>query len=617
MCGIVGFIDETPKKEKKLIIKKMASLLKHRGPDGEGYFVDDDIAIGHRRLAILDIKGGKQPMVNKQKTLILSFNGEIYNYQELKKELQQAGYKFETTTDSEVILNGYDYWQEKICEKLRGMFAFVIYDRKKKILFGARDCFGMKPFYYSWTSQYFLFASEIKAFLNYPNFEKEVNKDALKMYLMMQFSAKEETFFKNVFKLPPGHFFYYQNNHFQLTKYFNYEFQRTTKYQEGTCRKLKKAIDDSINLHKTTSDVEVGSYLSGGVDSSYVVSVLKPKHTFSVGFKMDGFDETELAQDLSQKLAITNHSLKITPDDFFASLPKIMYYTDEPHANLSTIPLYFLSKMTKDYVKVVLSGEGADEMFGGYNEYCDPLLLQLYLKVPLTIRKKIRQVCQHLPHFKGRNTLIKYGLSFDERYFGHGTFMESEEANRLLAPDLRNDETPKDLFKDIYEKVKNEDELTKKMYFDYYYWLPQDILLKADKMSMANSVELRTPFLDKEVYNVVRTLPLKMLVRDKTTKYLFRKIAEDNLPKEWSSRRKCGFPVPFSKWLLEEKYYKMVKKTFSAPFVSDFFDKDYINELLDKHFQKQENNGREIYNVYCFLVWYQVYFQKEWNYDFV
>lgn len=609
MCGIVGFVDHKSKKEKEIIVKKMADKIVHRGPDGEGYYTDSMVALGHRRLSILDLEGGSQPLYNQNQSLVLIFNGEIYNYQELKEELEELGYHFETKTDSEVLLHGYAAWKESLCEKLRGMFSFVLYDKKEKKLFGARDHFGMKPFYYYWNDGVFLFASEIKSMLEHPDFQKEVNKDALKMYLIFQYSVKEETFFQHVYKLKPGHYFIYQNETLEIKPYFELSFAKQKKkdYEEMR-RELTKVLEDSIHYHQTTSDVEVGAYLSGGVDSSYVVSVAKPDKTFSVGFNYEGFDESSLAKELSDMLGISNDQKKISPEEFFDALPMVQYHTDEPHANLSTVPLYFLSDLTSKKVKVVLSGEGSDEMFGGYNEYNDPFLLRMYLHFPLFFRKGVRMICKHLPHFPGRNTLVKYGLPFNERYIGHGTFMEEEEANCILADSLKNGERIADILEPYYSKVKHEDELTKKMFIDFHFWLPQDILLKADKMSMAHSIELRTPLMDIDVFRYARLIPNEYLLKEKETKYLFRDIANHRIPKEWAKRRKCGFPVPFSKWIREEKFYRRIKESFEKEYASEFFDVEYIQGLLERHYHGVENNGRKIYNIYCFLVWYEQYF---------
>lgn len=611
MCGIVGFVDKRNTKEKKEIIKKMADRIAHRGPDAEGFYVNKNVALGHRRLSIIDLtKNGAQPIYNEDKSMAIVFNGEIYNYESIKEDLIKKGHKFKTKTDTEVILHGYEEYKEKLFIRLRGMFSFVIYDKEKDELIGARDHFGIKPFYYYKTSDSFFFGSEIKSFLEHPDFRKEVNKNALKMYLIFQYSVHEETFFKRVYKLKPGHYFKYKNGKITIKEYFKVDYQKSDKPYDVYKKELKDVLEDSIKYHQMTSDVEVGSYLSGGVDSSYVVSVAKPDKTFSVGFDMPGFDETMYAKELSDLLHIKNYQKKITSDEFFDILPTIMYHTDEPHANLSTVPLYFLSGLASEKVKVVLSGEGSDEMFAGYNEYYEPTILRMYTKIPLGVRKLVAKMVSPLPHFPGQNTLKLYGRPFYERYIGHGTFSSEKEANEMLASDLRNEETIADVIKPYYDKVATLDDVTKKMYIDMHFWLPQDILLKADKMTMANSIELRVPLLDSVLFGYAKQIPTKHLVKDKETKYLFRDIAHEKIPEEWSKRRKLGFPVPFSKWIREEKYYKKVKEMFNKPYVSEFFDKEHINNLLTEHYKNIKNNGRKIYNIYVFLIWYDVYFNK-------
>lgn len=614
MCGFVGFVDKNPENKKKKIIKKMGDLIAHRGPDGEGFFVDDFVALGHRRLSIIDLSGGAQPMYNEDKSIAIVFNGEIYNYEKIKKDLQEKGHIFESDCDTEILIHGYEEWGiSELLKKLVGMFAFVIYDQNKKLLCGARDHFGIKPFYYYKENENFFFGSEIKSFLGHPDFHKEVNKKALKMFLIFQYSVHEETFFKNVYKLKPGHYFIWQENQLEIKKYFEVTYEKENKERRIIQKELTKILETSIDYHKTTSEVEVGSYLSGGVDSSYVASVAKPDKTFSVGFDENGFDESMYAKELSDILKINNFRKHISADEFFDILPTIEYHTDEPDGNLSAVPLYYLSKLASNHVKVVLSGEGSDEMFGGYNEYYEPTILKIYEKIPLCIRKVIRNIVKPLPHFPGQNTLIQYGLPFDERYIGHGTLMEEWEANEILCDELKNDETISEVLRPVYEKVKDRDTLTKKMYIDMHFWLPQDILLKADKITMANSLELRVPLLDINVFNYASKIPNKELVVKKETKSIFRSIAKEKIPQEWSNRRKLGFPVPFSKWIRQEKYYKKVKKIFNQEFVKEFFDQEVINKFLEDHYHNRKNNGRKIYNIYTFLIWYQVYFVETKN----
>lgn len=611
MCGFVGFIGKQKKSVKEKIIKSMADAIIHRGPDSEGYYANESVALGFRRLSIIDLDGGSQPIYNEDKSKVIVFNGEIYNYQDIREKLIQKGHIFKTNTDTEVILHGYEEYHEDLFKNLRGMFSFIIYDIKNNELIGCRDHFGIKPFYYYKNDDEFMFASEIKGLLPHPNFKKEVNDKALKMYLVFQYSVFEETFFKNVFKLKPGHYFKYKDGNLSITKYFDILYTKENKPYQEYQKEIKNILANSIKYHQITSDVEVGSYLSGGVDSSYVVSVAKPNKTFSVGFAEAGFDETKLAKDFSDLMGIKNYRRYISKEDFFNSLPKVQYYTDEPHANLSTVPLLFLSELAHEQVKVVLSGEGSDEMFGGYNEYLEPLPVKIYMNMPTFIKKPIAWVAKKLPHFPGKNTLIKYSKPFCERYIGHASIMTEEEANQILAPRLADNMTTTDVLKPYYDKVKRENDITKKMYLDMHFWLPQDILLKADKMTMANSIELRVPFLDKEVWEVARKIPSKYLVRKKKTKEIFRSIADEVMPEDWSKRRKLGFPVPFSKWIKEEKYYKMIKEAFNKDYVDKYFNKAYINNLLDDHYNGKANNGRKIYNIYIFLVWYQVYFKED------
>lgn len=609
MCGIVGFVDNKPKTKKEVIIKNMADKIAHRGPDAEGFYNDSVVSLGHRRLSIIDLsEKGTQPIYNEDKSKVIVFNGEIYNYKEIKDELLKKGHKFRTETDTEVIIHGYEEYGTELFPKLRGMFAFVIYDKEKNELVGVRDQFGIKPLYYYKDKEQFMFASEIKAFLGHPDFKKEVNKKSLKMYLIFQYSVFEETFFKNVYKLKPGHYFICKDNKLEINKYFDIDLTKQNKSFNFLKKELIKTLEDSIKYHQITSDVEVGSYLSGGVDSSYVVSVAKPDKTFSVGFSENGFDETTYAKDLSKLLGIKNYQKHISSDDFFNILPIVEYHTDEPHANLSTVPLYFLSKLASKQVKVVLSGEGSDEMFAGYNEYNEPTILKIYRMIPLFIRKFIAFVVKRFPHFPGQNTLKLYGKPIEERYIGHGSLFDEEEINNVLADDLKDNMKISDVLKPYYEKVKGKNEITKKMYIDMFFWLPQDILLKADKMTMANSIELRVPLLDKEVFNLARTIPTKYQIKNKQTKYMFRKIANEKIPEEWAKRRKLGFPVPFSKWIREEKFYKKIKNMFNKEYVNEFFDKEYINKILEDHYTNKKNNGRLIYNIYIFLIWYDKYF---------
>ena len=615
MCGFVGFMDELSHEKKHKSIKLMADRIIHRGPDQEGYYIDNNIALGHRRLSIIDLNNGTQPMFNEDKSIVVVFNGEIYNYQEIKKELEEKGHKFSTNSDTEVLVHGYEQYNEELFNKLRGMFAFVIYDINKKELIGVRDYFGIKPFYYYKDEKTFMFGSEIKSFLEHPNFVKEVNKQALKPYLTFQYSVLDETFFKNTFRLKPGNYIKFKDGKMEIKQYFKAEYMKQNDTYESYKKQVKESLEDSVKCHQI-SDVEVGSYLSGGVDSSYIVSMAKPDKTFTVGFDKTGFDESVFAKDLSKIFNTNNYNSVLTGDDFFNTLPLVQYHTDEPHANLSTVPLFFLSKLAREKVKVVLSGEGADEMYGGYNELNVSKWIKAYCKIPLAIRKALSKTVKNKKKFKGKRIICQYDRPLSERFIGNAFIMDDEETKEILCDELKqNGIKYADIIKPYYEDVKNEDEITQMMYINMHFWLAKDMLLKADKMSMANSVELRVPFLDKEVWNVAKKIPSKYLIKDGETKKVFRDVAKEVIPEEWAKRRKLGFPVPFSMWIREDKYYNQVKNIFNEEWVSEFFDKEKINQLLDEHYKNIVNNGRKLYNIYVFLVWYKVYFVEEVAYE--
>ena len=607
MCGFVGFCSKNVKDRN--VIKEMNNQIIHRGPDSDGYYFDKDVNFGFRRLSIIDLHEGSQPILNESGDTAIIFNGEIYNYQELREDLVAKGYKFKTHTDTEVILHGYEeYGEEGILAKLRGMFAFTIWDSKKEKLFGARDHFGIKPYYYALLDGDLLFGSEVKSFLKYPKFKKEVNEKALKHYLVFQYNPLEETFFKGVKKLRPGHYYIYENGKMEIKTYYNLTLDYKDMTFDEAVGKIEKEVEESVKYHKI-SDVEVGSFLSGGVDSSYVVATALPDKTFSVGFDNKGFNETMYAKELSDSLGIKNFAKLITPDEFFEGINKVQYYSDEPHANLSSVPLYFLSKLASEQVKVVLSGEGADELFAGYNEYADALPQRVYRKLPFSLRHKLYMKYKDRKHFRGQTIILKYGQKVEDRYIGPAEIMTDELANSLVTSKYKNAETSRDLTKKYYDEVKNMDDVSKRLYLDMKMWIVEDILLKADKMTMANSIELRVPLLDKKMWELARTIPVKHKVHNEITKYAFRRAAKNKLPEDWAKRRKLGFVVPFVVWIKEEKYYKIVKEVFNKDFVSEFFDKDKINKLLDDHFNGITNNGRKVYTIYTFLKWYEIYFK--------
>ncbi len=607
MCGFCGYINKKEKSKEE--IKKMTDAISHRGPDDENYYIDNFIAMGFRRLSIIDLKNGRQPMSNEDDSMVITFNGEIYNFKSIKEDLISKGHIFKTNADTEVILHGYEEYGKNILSKLRGMFAFVIWDKNKKELFGARDHFGQKPFYYCNMNGTFMYGSEIKSFLYNSDFIKEVNEDSLKPYLTFQTSVLEETFFKGVFKLLPGHYFKYnlESNEFFTKKYYQIVFDAKEQDFDSLVKKIDDTITSSIDTHMI-SDVEIGSYLSGGIDSSYVVSYLKPDKTFSVGFDYKNFNEVPFAKDLSDMLHIENINELIDSDDFFDVIDKVQYYADEPTANLSAVPLYFLSDLASKHVKVVLSGEGADELFGGYTFYKEDDLLIKYRKLPKFLRKMVKGIVSPLPEFHGKNFLTKGGSKIEDYYVGNAFVFDNRDANKVLSSKYQSKVKFQDITKPYYDEVKDKDDLTKMQYLDMHFWLPNDILLKADKMAMANSLELRVPILDKEVFALASTIPSEYKLSHGTTKYILRQAASSRIPEEWYKRPKKGFPVPIIKWFREEKYYNLAKEIFNADFASEFFNVKEINKMLDEHYSGKKNHCRKIWTVYVFLVWYKTFF---------
>lgn len=602
MCGFVGFIDK--KKNKKEIIKDMADIIQHRGPDSDGYYVDNECALGFRRLSIIDLDGGSQPIYNEENDKVIVFNGEIYNYKEIREKLKKCGHVFKTETDTEVILHGYEEYGSRILDKLRGMFAFVIYDTKDKSIFGARDFYGIKPLYYYKDEKEFMFGSEIKAFLGHPDFKKELNRDMLKQYLTFQYSVGEDTFFKNVFKLRPGHFFKYQDGKLEIDKYYEVEIKSDdSKSLEEWKDIIRKELNESIKYHKV-SDVEVGSFLSSGVDSSIIATISDVDKTFTVGYDNKKYSEIDYAKDLSEKIGVQNISKKISKEEYFEKFPSIQYYMDEPLADPSAVALYFVANTASKHVKVALSGEGADEIFGGYNIYHEPYSVSWYYKVPYPIRRFIGMMAYPFRNHTGFNFLVRRSKKLEDRYVGNAFIFEPRDANKILSYKDKHDF--RELTEPYYKKVEGNDEVAKMQYIDFNFWLIGDILLKADKMSMANSLEVRVPFLDRQLISNVISIPAKYKIVGNETKYAFREVCKETLDTKWASKKKLGFPVPIREWIKEDDIYEKIYQMFSE--AGEFFKTDKITKLLDEHKNGKRDNSRKIWTIYSFLVWYQEYF---------
>lgn len=610
MCGICGIVGEVSGREE--ILERMMRSIEHRGPDGEESYVSKEAALGFRRLSIIDLDTGMQPMFNEDGSRALVFNGEIYNYRILREMLVQKGHTFKSVSDSEVILHGYEEFGTDILPKLRGMFGFAVWDEGKKELFAARDFFGIKPFYYAVIGKNLVFASEIKSILEYPGYKRRVNEEALEQYLSFQYSVLPETFFKGIFKLMPGHYLTYKNRRLKVTRYFEPSLRpENRKCLAEELEEVRHILKQSVARH-LVSDVDVGSFLSGGVDSGLVAALSKCGQTFTVGFEGEGalYDETSCAKRLSDSLGTENYSKVIKKDEFGQAVPEVMYYMDEPSGDASAVALYLLSKEAAGKVKVVLSGEGADEVFGGYNIYLEPGMLRYMGWLPFRFRKVVASLAEKLPRgVKGRGYLMRAACPVNERYIGNAYVFHEEEKCRLLK--RKGTVRPAELLGEAYDAAGFLSEPEQMQFVDLKYWLPGDILQKADKMSMAHSLEVRVPFLDKDVFEVARHLPQEMKVRRRTTKYILREAASECLPESVSSKRKLGFPVPIRNWLREEDWYDEIRKVFMGEASSGYFHTGYLLELLERHRAGKEDNSRKIWTVYAFLVWHRIFFETE------
>lgn len=607
MCGFVGFTNKI--NDASIVLGKMMDRIKHRGPDSDGKYVDEQIAMGFRRLSIIDLSDqGSQPIFNEDKSLVLTFNGEIYNYKDLREELVASGHKFYTQTDSEVLIHGYEQWGENMLDKLRGMFAFVIFNKNTNEVFGARDFFGIKPLYYAKMGETLMWGSEIKSFLDHPHFKKELNTDVLETYLTFQYSPTTETFFKNVYKLPAAHCFTYKNGEMNVRRYWEVKFHADNGPSlEDWVNRISDTFKNSVEVHKF-ADVEVGSFLSSGVDSSYVAAVANVDKTFTVGFGEDEkYNEIGYAKEFSKYIHKENFSKVISPEEYWNSLSKIQYHMDEPLADPAAVALFFVCQIASEKVKAVLSGEGADEIFGGYNIYHNPADMASYFKIPRPIRKAVGAVAEKLPHKHGINYLIRGSKDLDERFIGNAYIFSEKERKDILsiktnAPDAMA------ITKPFYDKVRDQDQVTQMQYIDLHLWMTGDILLKADKMSMAHSLELRVPFLDRKVMELAEQIPVKDRVTETETKYAMRLAALQACPPQTAKKKKLGFPVPIRVWLKEDKYYNIVKDKFTSPQSAQFFHTDRLVQLLDDHRAGKYDYSRKIWTVFSFLVWYDVYF---------
>lgn len=616
MCGFVGFIDENDQTyDHRAAIIAMADAIAHRGPDSEGYFNDGRTALGFRRLAIIDLAGANQPLYNENRSLVLVFNGEIYNYRELRRQLIAAGHAFSTQGDAEVVLHGFEQWGEAVLDRLRGMFAFALYDTATGELFCARDAFGIKPLYYAVEGGRILFGSEIKGLLAHPNARRSLNERRLAHWLCMEYLPDEETLFEGVRKLSAGHWLRWRNGRAERGRWFVPRFAPDAgRSLKESAEAIEAALRESVAAH-AIADVDVGCFLSAGVDSSLVAreaARIMEARTFTIGWGEGRFSELEAAATFARATGLPNEGRILGAEQFFDSVPAVQYAMDEPLPNPSAVPLYHLCAMAAESVKVVLSGEGADELFGGYPYYQECLAFAPYMMVPAPARRALAAAARHLPEgTHGRRFLMRGAHPLPERYIRLEYNFPWAEALDLLAPELgarcAAAPTPWELAAPLFAEIEA-DEITAMQTADILTWMQQDILLKADKMSMASSLELRVPFLDREVFALASTLPASQRVGRRETNIALRAAAARTLPQATAAMPKQGFVTPLAQWLQEEPWHSQVREVLNSERARRFFRTDRLNALLDEHQRGPRSHMKKIWSAYCFLNWHEQYF---------
>lgn len=629
MCGICGIISySSDVRIDRALVGKMCDRIVHRGPDAEGYHVNENMAFGMRRLKIIDLETGNQPIYNEDRTIGVVFNGEIYNFLGLKEELLQKGHTFYTSSDTEVLVHLYEELGVKLVDKLRGMFAFAIWDDKERKIFIARDRLGIKPLYYVHTPGYFAFASELKSILALPMVKKEIDFDATSDYFTFLYVPAPSSIFKGIRKLPPAHYMIVNGKELRIKQYWevSYENKSTGGDENEYIERFIDILQDSVK-YRLESDVPLGAFLSGGIDSSLVVAMMsrlsdRPVETFSIGYEGSGayFDERKYSRIISERFNTNHHEFIIKPPNIEELLEKIVPQFDEPFADASAIPNYILSKETRKYVTVALSGLGGDELCGGYERYVGCLLAEKYRKIPsLLTEKMIPKVVGRLPdskngsHFSERlkRFVNSANLPFLDRYFEIvGTFSEKEKG-LLFSQDVVDCITRpgNEIFKKFYSELSPNPDLIDSMSFlDLNTYLVDDLLTLTDRMSMANSLEVRVPLIDHVLVEFFAAMPSRLKIKNYSKKYLLKKAAERLLPREVIYRKKMGFSVPLVMWFREE-IRDYVKSILSESHLKElgFFNYPYVSSVLNDHFSGKRNYDEKIWALINFVKWHQTY----------
>ncbi len=622
MCGIAGFISNernAPVGEREILLERMCKIITHRGPDEQGMIVKDAAALGMRRLSIIDLKTGQQPIFDCTGNLAIVFNGEIYNFLELKKDLEKRGHRFKTNSDTETIIHAFEEFGTDCLKRLRGMFAFAVYDFQNETLFIARDRVGKKPLFYSKTKYgNFVFGSELKSLIEHGEILREIDFSALDAYLTFGYVPEDFCIFKDVKKLAPGAFLIFENGEIKTENYWDFSYQENSEikseveYTEILREKLKEAV--KVRL---ISEVPLGAFLSGGVDSSAVVGMMAqiletPVKTFSIGFNEDSFNELKFARLAAKHFNTEHHEFIVTPD-LVQIIDELVWHFDEPFADSSALPTFMVSKMAREFVTVILSGDGGDELFAGYTRYATDKRRGGLEKLPRFVRTKILQkLGEKLPHgAKGKNYIYNASLGSVERYIDSISHFGNLKKGELYAAGflekLNGDiGTGAEIYKQIAGSTLSNNSLDRLLYLDSKTYLPSDILTKVDRMTMANSLEARVPLLDHELIEFVQTIPAELKLKDFETKYIFKKSLENLVPKEILYREKQGFGVPINEWInlqLKERIHSdlLEKKTLER----GYFEEKYIKVLLDEHAKKRRDHSHALWILWMLELWHR------------
>jgi len=619
MCGIAGFLDKSDltTAERTATLTRMCEVIRHRGPDDQGIHLVGPVGLGMRRLSIIDLAGGHQPMSGEDGSVTIVFNGEIYNFQELKPKLQSLGHVFSTNSDTETIVHSYEEFSTSCVKHLRGMFVFAIWDEKAKTLFLARDRAGKKPLYYTETRNgSFVFGSEVKSILEHPDVEREIDLEALDSYLTLGYVPDPLSIFRNIKKLPPGHTLTYSRGQTTIEQYWDFKFEPdTSRSQESFVEELRYLLDDAVRA-RLISDVPLGAFLSGGIDSSTVVALMakamgQPVKTFSIGFREDSHNELKYARITAEKYGTDHHEFFVTPE-ICAVAGELAWHFDEPFADPSSIPTYVVSKLARQHVTVALSGDGGDELFGGYRRYLVERNRKVFGQLPKVLRANVMYpLSMRLPHgARGRNLLHNLALEPLERYLDSVSVFTSINRRLLYSADLKrklaNEPSVAEKFLRYASEVKTGEDLDLLLYTDSKTYLPGDILTKVDRMSMAASLETRAPLLDQNLIDFVTRIPASMKIVGNETKFIFKQAVKDLVPEEVMNRPKQGFGIPIRKWINQELRETM-RDTLKDPVTRQrgYFDYSYIDVLLNEHERGRRDHSYALWTLLMLELWHR------------